>query len=150
MIMDQRVHFITVATADLDAARRFYVDGLGWAPLADVPGEIIFFQVGPGTTLGFFDAVKFAADIGTAAPVATNLSGFTLSHNVQSPEEVDRVMSHAAAAGATTLKPAQKADFGGYHGHFRDPNGTVWEVAYNPGWRIAEDGTVLFGTIDDH
>jgi uncharacterized protein len=133
MTMDQRVHFITVATADLDAARRFYVDGLGWTPLADVPGEIIFFQVGPGTTLGLFDADKFAADIGGAVPMPTTLSGFTLSHNVQSREEVDRVMSQAAAAGASILKPAQKADFGGYHGHFSDPNGTVWEVAHNPG-----------------
>jgi catechol 2,3-dioxygenase-like lactoylglutathione lyase family enzyme len=146
--MDQRVNFVTVATADLDAARRFYVDGLGWTALADVPGEIIFFQVGPGTTLGLFDAEKFAADIGAGFPVATTLNGFTFSHNVDGPEDVDRVLSRAAAAGATVLKPAQYAAFGGYHGHFADPNGVIWEVAHNPGWRVDADGTVILDITD--
>lgn len=60
--MDQRVHFVTVATRDLDAARRFYLDGLGWEALVDVPGEIIRLQVGPGMVLGLFDAAKFEED----------------------------------------------------------------------------------------
>ncbi len=62
--MDTRVDFITLATGDLDAARRFYVDGLGWTPTLDVPGEIIFFQIGYGLMLGLFDAQAFAADLG--------------------------------------------------------------------------------------
>lgn len=61
--MQQQVHFVTVATADLAAARRFYRDGLGWQPTLDVPGEIIFFQIGPGLVLGLFDADGFARDI---------------------------------------------------------------------------------------
>ena len=140
--MDQRAHFITVSTADLDAVRRFYVDGLGWRPLLDVPGEIVFFQVAPGTVLGFFDATAFTADLGVRGEPAVP-GGFTLSHNVSGPDKVDRALAAAEAAGARVVKPGQQAAFGGYHGHFADPNGVLWEVAHNPGWRVAEDGTVV-------
>lgn len=146
--MDQHVHVITAATGDLDAARRFYVDGLGWTPLLDVPGEIIFFQVAPGVVLGLFDAAAFAADIGADSVGASTPSGFTLAHNVTGPDEVDRVLARAARAGARIVKPAQRAAFGGYHGYFADPNGLLWEVAHNPGWRIAEDGTVLLQPVE--
>lgn len=144
--MEQRVHFTTLATPDLDAARRFYCDGLGWTPLMDVPGEIIFFQIGPGAVLGLFDAVKFVADMGGLdfAPATT---GITLSHNVDSPAAVDAVVETAVAAGATLVKAPQKADFGGYHGHFADPNGVVWEVCFNPGWSVDDDGTVRLGPV---
>ncbi|MGI9000865.1 MAG: VOC family protein [Pseudonocardia sp.] len=138
--MEQRAHFLTVATADLDAARRFYVDGLGWHPLLDVPGEIVFFQIAPGTVLGFFAAEQFAADLGTTTQQAP--AGFTLSHNVADTAAVDRVLSAAASAGATIVKPGQQATFGGYHGHFTDPNGVTWEITHNPGWRTTEEGTV--------
>lgn len=139
--MDKRADFITIATADLDLARSFYVDGLGWTPLLDVPGEIIFFQIGFGLTLGLFEATKFSEDAELGAEPAT-VSGVTLSHNVDSPADVDRVIGEAAAAGATVLKQPQYASFGGYHAHFADPNGTVWEVAHNPGWHVDEAGTV--------
>ncbi|WGW12081.1 VOC family protein [Saxibacter everestensis] len=151
--MEQKAHFVTVATSDLDEAREFYVTGLGWLPTLDVPGEIIFFQVGHGLMLGLFDARKFAADLNVSGSAATasapNPSGFTLSHNVDSPAAVDKVMADAATAGATILKTAQPADFGGYHGHFADPNGAVWEVAHNPAWRVEDDGTVVLGTPND-
>lgn len=175
--MRQQVHFITVATADLAAARRFYRDGLGWRPTLDVPGEIIFFQIGPGMILGFFEATAFGRDMDPTAPAdAGNVpvvpspvaeapspaaeapppvgeapvtpAGFTLSYNVASPAEVDQVLTEAVAAGGTIRKPGQRAAFGGYHGHFADPNGTVWEVAYNPGWHVAADGTVTLGPVD--
>jgi catechol 2,3-dioxygenase-like lactoylglutathione lyase family enzyme len=143
--MQPRIHFITFATADLDAARAFYRDGLGWAPLMDVPGEIIFFQVAPGLVLGLFDAAKFAEDqLGQAATTA--VSGVTLSHNVGSPAEVDSTVETLVAAGATVLKHPQQGAFGGiYHAHVADPNGLVWEIAHNPGWQIDADGTVSFG-----
>ena len=149
--MDQRLHFITFATADLDRARSFYKDGLGWDPLMDVPGEIIFFQVGPGLVLGLFDAEKFDedlnSDISTSSDVPTSsVSGVTLSHNVGSAAEVSSTIDKLVAAGATVLKPAQASAFGGiFHGHVKDPNGIVWEIAHNPGWRIDDDGTVVFG-----
>ncbi|WP_329108460.1 VOC family protein [Micromonospora sp. NBC_01699] len=149
--MEQQVHFVTVATADLDAARRFYVDGLDWSPTLDVPGEILFFQIGPGIMLGLFDAAQFTADLGPGdlgaahlgAPADVTPRGFTLSHNVSSPQEVDRVLAAAAAAGAAIRKPGQPASFGGYHGHFADPNGLLWEIAHNPGWSVTPTGTVL-------
>ena len=140
-----RIHFITFATADLDAARAFYRDGLGWEPLADVSGEIIFFQVAPGLVLGLFDAAKFNEDLlGQAATTA--VSGVTLSHNVGSPAEVGSTVEALVAAGATVLKQPQQGAFGGiYHAHITDPNGLVWEIAHNPGWSIDTDGTVSFG-----
>lgn len=146
--MDSRVTFSTLATADLDAARSFYVAGVGWTPTLDVPGEIIFFQVGPGIMLGLFDATKFNVDLGRPAEPAT-ISGVTLAYNVDRPADVDAVIATAAAAGAAIVKPPQRADFGGYHAHFADPNGVIWEVAYNPGWEVAADGTVRLDAVGD-
>jgi uncharacterized protein len=144
--MEQRVHFVTVATADLDAARRFYVDGLGWESKLDVPGEVIFLQVGPGLVLGLFDATKFTADLGLAHGTPVDPRGLTLSHNVASRDEVDGALRAAASAGGTVTKPAQVSEFGGiYHGHFTDPNGVLWEIAHNPGWRVDAAGDVHFG-----
>jgi uncharacterized protein len=144
--MDQRVHFVTVATRDLDAARVFYRDGLGWEPLLDVPGEIIFFQTAPGLVLGFFDATKFAKDLsGPASSTTSNtaISGITLAHNVNDSATVDQTIQAAIDAGALLIKAPQKSAFGGYHGHFQDPNGLIWEIAHNPGWRVDESGTVF-------
>jgi len=141
--MEQRVHFITAATADLDAARAFYVDGLGWTPTLDVPGEIIFFQVAAGMMLGLFDATKFSQDIDPAATTATPTSGITLAYNVERLDEVEKVVADAERAGATILQRPQEAFFGaGQHAHFADPNGLIWEVAHNPGWRVDETGKV--------
>jgi catechol 2,3-dioxygenase-like lactoylglutathione lyase family enzyme len=141
--MDQQLHFITFATEDLDRAREFYKDALGWDPLLDVPGEIIFFQVAPGLVLGLFDSAKFDQDLGIAG-TATGVSGVTLSHNVASAAEVSSTIGKLAAAGATVLKPAQAGAFGGiFHGHVKDPNGIIWEIAHNPGWSIDGDGKVL-------
>ncbi|MBP0457874.1 VOC family protein [Streptomyces montanisoli] len=142
--MEQRTDFLTFSTADLDAARAFYRDGLGWTPLLDVPGEIVFFQVGHGLVLGLFDAEKFAEDLGVRdAPIR----GVTLSHNVEGPEAVRAAVERAVAAGGTVLKEPQEAAFGGYHAHVADPNGLVWEIAHNPAWSVQPDGTVRLGLI---
>ncbi len=140
--MKQSAGFITFATADLDAARDFYVSGLGWTATLDVPGEILFLQVGHGLMLGLFDAAHFSADLGEPETPSVPIRGVTLSQNVGSVEEVDRVVSTAERAGAVVVKAPQYASFGGYHGHFRDPNGVIWEVAYNPGWSVEPDGRV--------
>lgn len=139
--MDQRLHFITLATRNLDAARAFYQDGLGWEAKLDVPGEILFYQVAPGLLLGLFDAGKFAEDLGRSA--APDVSGVNLSHNVGSPEAVRRTVESMASAGGTVLKEPAQGKFGGiFHAHVEDPNGVVWEIAHNPGWRINDDGGV--------
>jgi len=146
--VEPQVHFVTIATADLDAARLFYRDGLGWEPLLDVPGEIIFFQVGHGLVLGLYDSERFDrdldGDLNRQSPT-TVVPGVTLSHNVNSRGAVDETVNAAISAGAVLLKQPQRADFGGYHGHVRDPNGVVWEIAHNPGWRIDETGRVILG-----
>ncbi|MDA2803995.1 VOC family protein [Nocardiopsis suaedae] len=145
--MNQSVHFITLSTLDLNAARDFYVSGLGWTPLMDVPGEIVFFQIAPGTVLGLFEAGRFAADM-EGGPEDARLGGVTLAHNVASPQEVDAVVDQALKAGARLVKSPARADFGGYHGHIADPNGVVWEVCHNPGWSVDEDGTVRLGPVE--
>jgi len=142
--MDPRLHFVTLACPDLDAARQFYTIGLGWHPLADVPGEIIFYQMAPGLVLGFFNAESFNRDLGRTG--TAHVSGTTLSHNVGSPDEVKQTVTAWIAAGGTVLKAPQAGEFGGiFHAHVRDPNGVIWEIAHNPGWTIADDGAVSFG-----
>ncbi|MHA7207887.1 VOC family protein [Arthrobacter sp. MDT1-65] len=142
--MDQQLHFLTVATPDLDAARSFYDGGLGWTPVLDVPDEVIFYQVAPGMLLGFFLADKFARDLGL--DVAPAPAGVTLSHNVGSPDDVRAVVTAMARAGATVLKEPQESAFGGIlHSLVSDPIGVTWEIAHNPRWRILDDGTVSLG-----
>ncbi|WP_104081722.1 VOC family protein [Cryobacterium sp. Y11] len=143
--MEQRVNFITLATRDLEAVRTFYRDGLGWTPLVDVRGEIVFFQVGPGLMLGLFDAEKFDTDL-QRDQTTTGASGMTLSHNLESRDEVTATIAAMEAAGGTVLKPAQDGTFGGiFHGHVADPNGVIWEIAHNPSWHVDDAGTVSLG-----
>lgn len=140
--MKQQLHFVTFATADLDAARRFYRDALGWTPLMDVKEEIIFFQVAPGLLLGLFDANKFNQDLATGTDIS-RVSGVSLSHNVESPADVKELVRSMTAAGGTVLKNPQAGEFGGiFHAHVQDPNGIIWEIAHNPGWHIDDAGTV--------
>ncbi|PWW23039.1 hypothetical protein JD79_02204 [Geodermatophilus normandii] len=140
--MEPQVHFLTLATADLDAARRFYVEGLGWTPLLDVPGEILFFQVAPGTVLAFFETAQFAQDLGTG-PARPEVSGVTLAHNVGDRDAVRALADRMAAAGGTVLTAPEEGAFGGvFHALVRDPNGVVWEIGHNPGWSVDPDGTV--------
>ena len=145
--MNPQVHFITLGVPDVEAARQFYVDGLGWPSSFEVPGDIVFIQVGHGLLLALFDAAALEADIGQRAGPASGPAPFTLAQVVPTEEQVVAVLAAAEAAGATILKPGQRADFGGFHGYFADPAGFRWEVATNPGWSVAPDGTVSIGPI---
>jgi len=140
--MDQRVDFVTLGVADLEATRRFYVDGLGWEPLLEVPGEVLFFQVAHGVVLGLYTGLAGDSGAPTGDPSAAPVS---LSHNVASDAEVAAAMQRAEAAGARVLKPAQRAAFGGFHGYVADPDGFRWEICHNPGWSVDADGTVRLG-----
>jgi catechol 2,3-dioxygenase-like lactoylglutathione lyase family enzyme len=140
--MEQRVDFITLGVPDVGAARRFYVEGLGWRPTFEVEGEVVFIQVGAGLLLSLWGAGDMAEDIGAAV---TPGSSVTFAHNVATDADVQRVLDDAEAAGATILKPAQPAFFGGVQGYFEDPLGFRWEVAHNPGWSVDPDGTVRIG-----
>lgn len=140
--MEQRLSLVTLGVPDLDAARRFYLEGLGWTPVLDVVGQVAFIQVAPGVLLSLFDAAELAADIGDGRAAAPAVANVTLAHNVGSEAEVDAALADAERAGATILKPARRAAWGGYHGYFADPAGTPWEVAYNPGLLVDDEGGV--------
>lgn len=129
--MDARITFITLPVADTSASRRFYVDGLGWEPVFEAPGEVIFFRVGPTVMLSLWSRAGFESEIGPV-PTAGGIPPVTLSHNMPDPAGVDAVLADAAAAGADIVRPAQQREWGGYSGYFADPDGFRWEVAYNP------------------
>jgi hypothetical protein len=130
--VDQRLSFVTVAVADLAAARAFYVDGLGWRAALDVPGEVLMFPVADRVVLSLWSEPGFEAEVGPIRRGAGSLP-ITLAHNVATPSEVDAVLAAAAAAGGVSAAPAEHRAWGGYSGYVVDPNGIHWEIAYNPG-----------------
>ncbi|MGW0158006.1 VOC family protein [Mycobacterium sp. NPDC003323] len=136
--MEQRISLITLGVDDLDRARAFYEQGLGWEPKA-APEGVVFYQL-PGIALALFGRADLAAD--AQHPVDGRFSGITIAINQRSEADVDAVLEQAAAAGATILKPAHKVFWGGYSGYFADLDGHVWEVALNPEWTINDDGTL--------
>lgn len=129
--MDQRISFVTLAVTDLDATRRFYVDGLGWQPELDVPGEVLMFRTGEHLVLSLWDRDHFAEEVGE--PTMTGIAPITLAHNLATKEEVDGVLALAREAGADPVSDAVQRDWGGYTRYFGDPDGYRWEIAYNPG-----------------
>lgn len=130
--MDTRITFVTLAVADLAASRRFYVEGLGWAPAFEADGEVMFFRVGPTVMLSLWSRSGFEAEVGPLGDAAAT-PPITLAHNMPDVAGVDAVMADAAAAGARIVRPAQQREWGGYSGYFADPDGFRWEIAYNPG-----------------
>ena len=129
--MDQRISFVTLAVADIDATRRFYVDGLGWHTELDVPGEVLMFRTGEHLVLSLWDRSHFAEEVGE--PTMTGIAPITLAHNLATKEAVDVVLAKARSAGADPVSEAVERDWGGYTGYFGDPDGYRWEIAYNPG-----------------
>ena len=127
--MEPRLTLVTLGVSDLDRSIRFYRDGLG-LPMRDGPEGVPFFET-RGTWLSLYPRTALAEDIGIA-PDGTGFAAFTLAHNVRSPEDVDRTLREAVAAGARLVKPGQKVFWGGYSGYFADPDGFTWEVAWNP------------------
>lgn len=127
--MQPRISMITLAVRDLPAAIAFYEHGLGF-PRMDSPPEVAFFTL-DGTWLALYGREALAEDA-TVSARGEGFEGFTLAHNVGSEREVDAVVAQAVAAGATLVKPPQKVSWGGYSGYFKDPDGHLWEVAYNP------------------
>ncbi len=142
--MNQQVNLVTLGVEDLNVSRRFYTHGLGWTPLLDLD-EIVFYQIGKGLALALFPLADLGTDTGHPATAGTP---FTLAQNLGSPAEVDVAVQRARAAGATVLKEPQRAAFGGYHGYFADPDGHRWEVCHNPGWSVADDGTVTLTAVE--
>jgi uncharacterized protein len=129
--MDQRISFITLAVADLEATRRFYLDGLGWEAELDVPGEVLMIRTGEHLVLSLWAEPGFEAEVGPIRR-GEGIVPITIAHNVRTEEEVDAVLELARSAGADPLEPGQRRDWGGYTGYFADPDGFRWEIAVNP------------------
>ena len=140
--MKPRITIITLGVDDLERSLKFYRDGLG-LPTEGIVGEefehgaVVFFDLQGGLKLALWPRKDLALDanIPASAPAPTELS---LGHNVASKQEVDAVMEQAKRAGAQILKPAGDTFWGGYAGYFQDPDGHLWEVAWNPQWEITD------------
>lgn len=127
--MEPRISFVTLGVTDLDRATRFYEEVLR-LPRLPAPPTVTFFELGR-TWLALYPRDLLAADAGVSAE-GGGFPGFALAHNVRSPAEVDRLLEEAGNGGGRIVKPGQRADWGGYAGYFTDPDGFLWEVAWNP------------------
>ncbi|MBQ0986459.1 VOC family protein [Streptomyces sp. F63] len=136
--MEQRISLITLGVADVARSRAFY-ERLGWRG-QEVEGTV-FFQAGC-LGLVLWNRGKLARDSGVEDTRADGFGGIALAHNLRSPEEVDGLLTAAGDAGATITRPGAATFYGGYAGTFTDPDGHVWEVAHNPGFPLAEDGSL--------
>ena len=128
--MEPRISIITLGVSDLARSVRFYRDGLG-LPLREGSGDTIAFFETSGAWLALFPRDALAVDASVPSDGA-GFPGFTLAHNVRTREQVDALLIEAEAAGATIVKPAQDTSWGGYSGYFADPDGFLWEIAWNP------------------
>jgi len=124
-----RISMITLGVRNMAESIKFYEHGLGF-PRIESPPEVAFFSLN-GTWLGLYGREALAEDAGVAAD-GHGVASFALAHNVHSESEVDEVIAQAIAAGAKLVKQPQKVFWGGYSGYFADPDGHLWEVAYNP------------------
>jgi predicted lactoylglutathione lyase len=139
--MDQRLSLITLGVADVERAREFY-EALGWRTGAEAGDDVVFFQAG-GMIVALWDRAKLAED--SCVEDSGGWGGVTLAYNVNSPEEVDAVISEAESAGAAVPRAGAETFWGGYSGLFIDPDGHPWEVAHNPRWTVDEAGSTRLG-----
>lgn len=134
------IHLITLGVSDFQRAVRFYRDGLGFPLSERSQDDVAFFQLG-GVVLSLYPWDKLAEDA-NMMPDATGFRGITLAYNTRSHDEVTEVLAQAERAGGRIVKPAQDVFWGGFHGYFTDPEGHLWEVAWNPYFEFDERGIV--------
>ena len=137
--MEQRISIVTLGVANLQHSGKFY-ERLGWRRSMAGAEGIIFFQAG-GMALALYPRSHLAKDA-NIPPEGHGFAGIALAYNARTREEVDSVLAEAEAAGAKICKPARDAFWGGYSGYFRDPDDFLWEVAWNPSFPIAVDGSL--------
>lgn len=137
--MEQRVSLITLGVDDLARSRLFY-EAMGWH--GQEVEQTVFLQAG-GLALVLWGRAKLADDAGAESSESrADFDGVVLAQNVRSPQEVDEIVAAAERAGGRVTRPPRKTSYGGYAGYFADPDGHLWEVAHNPGFSLAEDGTL--------
>ena len=133
--MEPRISIFTLGVADLERSTEFYQEGLG-LPRYAWGGDIAFFETA-ATWLALFPREALAEDAGVPA-LGSGFSGVTLAHVVRSRAAVGRLMDQAVAAGAQLIKPPEEKSRGGYSGYFADPDGFLWEIAWNPHFPLDE------------
>jgi catechol 2,3-dioxygenase-like lactoylglutathione lyase family enzyme len=138
--MEQRLTAVTLGVADLQRARHFYEKGLGWSASLTSNKDVVFFQAN-GLVIALWGRANLAKDA-NLIDEGGGFSGIVLAHNARSREGVDAVLAKAGQAGARILKPGQETFWGGYAGYFADPDGHMWEVAWNPFWPLDDAGNV--------
>ena len=137
--MEPRVSLITLGVGDLPRAKAFYTK-LGFSASSVGGAEVVFLQAG-AVALCLFPRESLACDADVPAE-GSGFRGIAIAHNVRAKDEVDAVIAEAVAAGATVAKPAHDATWGGRSGYFADPDGHLWEVAWNPFFPLADDGAL--------
>jgi len=137
--VEQRISLVTLGVYDLKRSISFF-ERLGWQRSVRAATGVAFFQMG-GMAFGLYPRDKLAEDA-HLSPDGSGFGGVALSQNARSREEVDRILAEAVAAGAKLLKPAEEVFWGGYSGYFADPDGYPWEIAWNPGFEILDDGSI--------
>ena len=138
--MEPRLSLITLGVSDMKRSRAFY-ETLGWKASGFSNDNVTFFQAG-GMVFGLYGHAALAEDANVADVGMPAFRGVSLAYNGRDKAEVDTVMAEAEEAGAEIVKPAEEVFWGGYSGYFADPDGHLWEVAWNPGFVIAEDGSI--------
>ncbi|HUO14058.1 MAG TPA: VOC family protein [Verrucomicrobiae bacterium] len=143
--MEQRISIVTLGVEDLTRSREFY-ERLGWRRSNAKAEGIVFFQAG-GMALALYPRSELAKDTNmpddaNAREEGRGFRGVTLAYNARGREEVNSVLAEAEKVGAKIVKPAKDAFWGGYSGYFSDPDGFLWEVAWNPFFPIAADGAI--------
>ena len=138
--MKPAISYVTLGVDDLERSMRFYREGLGLPTKGilgqqDEEGGVVFFELAGGVILALWPRESIARDTGLPQGRA-NPTEFTLAHNVSSAAEVDEVVEQAKRAGAIIVKSPRSTFWGGYSGYFQDPDGHVWEVAWNPEYKI--------------
>lgn len=139
--MRQKMAMITLGVADMARAISFYEKGLGWKRSSASTKNLIVYSLG-GIGIALYPRKLLAKDA-TVGEAGNGFSGITFSHNTKNEAEVDAILAEAVKAGATLVKPAQKVFWGGYSGYFKDPDGHLIEVAFNPFWKLDANGNVL-------
>mgnify|MGYP000846425327 FL=1 len=129
--MEQHINYITLGVADLAESRRFYREVFGWQETADSNENIAFFQAGNALLLALFSKAALAHDV-QIPEQSSGFPRFTLAHNVGSEAEVDALFAGFAAKNINIIKAPQKVFWGGYSGYLADPDGFLWEIAFNP------------------
>lgn len=129
--MKPKLSLITLGVSDLERSRHFY-EGLGWSPYRwDPESDVVFFELG-GVMLALYGRDDLAKDIGSGVAIRPGVTSVTLAHNEASPDDVDRAFAEFVSVGATPVKTPQPTEWGGYSGYVSDPDGHLWEVAFNP------------------